>query len=61
MVWADIMHPQYECNFGRYVSDCKDVEWVLIEPLGQRSNGVRTPPLFVTCEMNPVYAGDDGG
>ncbi len=41
MVWTDITRPQYERKFGRYASDCTDVEWALIEPFmpGQKSNG----------------------
>lgn len=41
MVWTDITRPQYERNFGRYASDCTDVEWALIEPFmpAQNLNG----------------------
>ena len=41
MVWTDITRPQYERKFGRYASDCTDVEWDLIKPFmpGRKSNG----------------------
>jgi transposase len=41
MTWTDITRPQYERKFGRYASDCTDIEWALIEPFmpGIKSNG----------------------
>ena len=32
MAWTDITGPRYERKYGRYASDCTDVEWAFIEP-----------------------------
>jgi len=52
MVWTDITRPQYERNYGRYASDCRDKEWQLIEPYLPPKKRIGRPR---TTQMRDVW------